>query len=287
MSDDIRLSTGFFTHHKTIKLERRFGLIGVKSLITLWMWTAQNRPTGILEGMTEEDLEIASAWPDVDRKLIPALVELHWLDVFDGVYHVHGWAKNQPWIIGAGARKEKARKANAKRWGGDELMPQASSEDATRNPKVESEESPSPILSLPLQPNRLLEYTPDLPKEPGEAKQPKRTYLDHRPTACPVERWKKMYAYSWRFHRERSKTLGARAPFTQKKVLDGAKTLDNMTRVRQIESGQIMAAMDWAVTNEFWNEQVRALSSLTNISRNGDTKYANILTAMAKDLVRK
>ena len=96
-----------------------------------------------------------------------------------------------------------------------------------------------------------------------------------------------MYAYSWRFHRERSKTLGARAPFTQKKVLDGAKTLDNMTRVRQIESGQIMAAMDWAVTNEFWNEQVRALASLTNISRNGDTKYANILTAMAKDLVRK
>lgn len=149
MSDDIRLSTGFFTHHKTIKLERRFGLIGVKSLINLWMWTAQNRPTGILEGMTEEDLEIASAWPDVDRKLIPALVELHWLDVIDGVYHVHGWAENQPWIIGAGARKEKARKANAKRWGSEDVLPQASSEDTPRTPKRDSEESPSPFPSFP------------------------------------------------------------------------------------------------------------------------------------------
>lgn len=124
-------------------------------------------------------------------------------------------------------------------------------------------------------------------EQPKPAKQPKpkRTYMDHRPTACPPAKWKQLFAYSWRFHKDRAKVFGARAPFTVKKVLDGAKTLDNMTRVRGISSGQIIAAMDWVVGDSFWNEQVRALSSLTNISRNGNTKYANILTAMAKDLV--
>lgn len=180
-------------------------------------------------------------------------------------------------------RCEKARTSARARW---------DKNDANACERILDDAKHADSVPVPV-PDTVFKTTPPLPREPGEveqpkpAKQPNRTYLDHRPTACPVERWKKMYAYSWRFHRERAKTLGARAPFTRKKVLDGAKVLDNMTRVRQIESGQIMAAMDWAVTNEFWNEQVRALSSLTNISRNGDTKYANILTAMAKDLVRK
>ena len=57
MNSDIRLSVGFFDHPKIIKLERQLGLEGVTALLRLWLWAAQNRPSGILSGMDGEDIE--------------------------------------------------------------------------------------------------------------------------------------------------------------------------------------------------------------------------------------
>ena len=62
MNSDIRLSVGFFDHPKIIKLERLLDLEGVVALMRLWLWAAQNRPSGILSGMDEEDIEIAARW---------------------------------------------------------------------------------------------------------------------------------------------------------------------------------------------------------------------------------
>lgn len=124
---------------------------------------------------------------------------------------------------------------------------------------------------------------PEEPKQTKSAKQPK----EDRPSACPPEKWEAYLSYSRKFHQQRHETLGNRAPYTEKKAVDGARTLDTMCRVRGIDSQEIQAALCWAIEDSFWNEQVRALSSLLKISGNGDTKYANILTAMAKDLVRK
>jgi hypothetical protein len=43
---DIRLSVDFFDHPKTVKLERRHGLPGLKALLVLWKWAAKNRTSG-------------------------------------------------------------------------------------------------------------------------------------------------------------------------------------------------------------------------------------------------
>lgn len=127
------------------------------------------------------------------------------------------------------------------------------------------------------------------PREPEgvEQQKPAKKPKEDRPSACPPEKWEAYLSFSRKFHQQRHEALGNRAPFTEKKVLDGAKTLDVMCRVRGIDSKEIQAALCWAIEDSFWNEQVRALGSLLKIGSNGDTKYANILTAMAKDLVRK
>ena len=122
------------------------------------------------------------------------------------------------------------------------------------------------------------------PTAPAKVKPSPRCYMDHRPKACAADQWKKYFAFSWRFHKQRQATLGNRAPFTAKKALDGAKTLDNLCRVRGIASKEVQAVLCWAIEDSFWNEQVRALSSLTKIGGNGDTKYSNILTAMARSI---
>ena len=57
MNSDIRLSIGFLDHPKTVKLQRQLGDAGILSLLRLWLWTAQNRPSGILIGMDDDDID--------------------------------------------------------------------------------------------------------------------------------------------------------------------------------------------------------------------------------------
>lgn len=78
--------------------------------------------------------------------------------------------------------------------------------------------------------------------------------------------------------------MGARAPFSAKKVTDGALVLDNLVRVRGVDKEQLNAVIHWAVADSFWSPNLRSLASLTKVGGNGETKYANILTAMAKEL---
>lgn len=98
MNQDIRLSVKFFDHPKTIKLERRLGVEGVESLLCLWLWTAQNRPSGVLSEMNQEDVERVARWKGLDGELIRVLIQLEWLD-FDSVdkqYSVHNWLLRNP-----------------------------------------------------------------------------------------------------------------------------------------------------------------------------------------------
>ena len=50
MNADIRISVGFPNPPKTVKLDRRLGFQGIRSLLALWTWAAQNRPDGNLGG---------------------------------------------------------------------------------------------------------------------------------------------------------------------------------------------------------------------------------------------
>jgi len=109
MNTDIRLSVNFFTHPKTVKLERQLGLDGVVSLLRLWLWAVQNRPSGALTGMDDEDIEIVSGWPGDSGAFIRAIVALRLLDLAEATYHLHDWQEHNPWQAEAEDRADKAR----------------------------------------------------------------------------------------------------------------------------------------------------------------------------------
>ena len=119
-AQDIRLSVGFPNHPKTIKLERRLGFQGIRSLLSLWTWAAQNRPEGNLGGandrsttvqrpLDEEDIEIVAQWPGEPGAFVATLVALGWLDQTAHGYCLHEWQQHNPWVAAATNRGDKAR----------------------------------------------------------------------------------------------------------------------------------------------------------------------------------
>lgn len=111
MNSDIRLSVGFFDHPKTIKLERQLGHEGVVALMRLWLWAAQNRPSGILSGMDEDDIEIAARWNGVQGAFNAVATALKLLDCFEGMYHIHDWQEHNTWQSDAENRSNASRLA--------------------------------------------------------------------------------------------------------------------------------------------------------------------------------
>jgi hypothetical protein len=112
MNTDVRIDVGFWDHPKTVKLERRLGLAGVKSLQILWTWTAMKRPSGTLAGMNDEDIEIAARWPGDVGAFVAAVTapDCTWLDKdAAGNYVVHDWLEHNPWAANVEARSDKAR----------------------------------------------------------------------------------------------------------------------------------------------------------------------------------
>jgi hypothetical protein len=117
MADDARISTALPRHPKTVKLKRRLGAQGCWSLLCLFLWVVDNRPDGDLQGMTEEDIEIAAEWMGEAGTLIATLFDLRFLDGDGGFYRIHDWAEHNPWAAGRPARIAAAREAANKRWG--------------------------------------------------------------------------------------------------------------------------------------------------------------------------
>lgn len=109
MNSDIRLSVDFWDHPKTIKLERRLGVEGVKALLVLWCWAAVARPDGVMAGMDVEGIEIAAKWDGEEGALVETFIALAWLDVTESGYALHDWLTWQPWASKAEERSEKAR----------------------------------------------------------------------------------------------------------------------------------------------------------------------------------
>lgn len=106
---DIRIDVEFFTHPKTVKLERRLGLEAVKALMVLWTWAARNRPDGDLSGLENEDIEIAAGWTGEVNKLASTLNALGWLDGEPGTLRLHEWQEHNPWVAEMQSRSDKAR----------------------------------------------------------------------------------------------------------------------------------------------------------------------------------
>ena len=100
MNTDIRLSTEFFRHPKTLKLKRRLGLEGIFSLQQLWVWVAQNRPNGNLAGLDTEDIALAACWEGDEATFVQTLIDLRWLDVLeDASLCLHNWNQYQQHLL--------------------------------------------------------------------------------------------------------------------------------------------------------------------------------------------
>lgn len=96
MAKDIRINVGFFDHWKTITIKAELGLDAVESLIRLWCFAAQNKPNGVLSGMSLKAIELSAKWNGIPGQLVSKLVELSFLD-FDGkTYALHDWLEHQP-----------------------------------------------------------------------------------------------------------------------------------------------------------------------------------------------
>ncbi len=108
MNSDIRLSVGFWQHPKTKKTVKRLGLEGIRSLQTLWLWAAVNRPDGMLTGMDWEDIELAADWHGEERAFFDLCLGM-WLDQTENVPALHNWQKHNPWQAEAEARSDASR----------------------------------------------------------------------------------------------------------------------------------------------------------------------------------
>ncbi|HTR22720.1 MAG TPA: hypothetical protein VMI10_01960 [Terriglobales bacterium] len=116
MSDDARISCALPRHPKLIKLERRLGAQGCWSLVKLFLWVSENRPDGSLEGLTDEDIEIAAGWNGDNGAFVGPLSEVRFIDGESGSYRVHDWAEHNPWAAHRLERIESGRRAAAARW---------------------------------------------------------------------------------------------------------------------------------------------------------------------------
>jgi hypothetical protein len=107
MSLDVLLAIEFFDHPKTLALQRAHGPAAVVALLRLWCWARRHRPSGDLDGMTDDDIERAAGWKGdrgdlVAAFLAPAPGEHHGFlqsgDFGPGcVYRIRNWSAKQPW----------------------------------------------------------------------------------------------------------------------------------------------------------------------------------------------
>lgn len=116
MAEDARISTALPRHPKTVKLQRRLGAPGCWYLVCFFLWVAENRADGDLEGMTAEDIEIAAGWSGTAGEFTGVLCEVRFLDGREGSWRVHDWAEHNPWAANRGRRVEAAKAAANRRW---------------------------------------------------------------------------------------------------------------------------------------------------------------------------
>jgi hypothetical protein len=155
MNTDIRVDVGFLDHWKTETLISECGADSVLSLIRIWIFAAQNKPTGRLFGIKSTMIERVAKWRGEGGKLLNCLTDLRFIEQdADGVWCLHDWEEHNPYAAHAEWRKERAKKANSARWKGrvatkkdEEKTLQGCYKDATSNELESSENPPSPSPS--------------------------------------------------------------------------------------------------------------------------------------------
>lgn len=111
MNTDIRLSLNMFSNLKIRKLKKQLGADGVLSLIQLWLWCAECKPTGILTECNDDDIELAAFWDGESGAFVKTLLDLHLLDkdMQTGNYIIHKWKEHNPYAADSELRSEQQR----------------------------------------------------------------------------------------------------------------------------------------------------------------------------------
>lgn len=135
MADDVRIATGLRNHRKTKRLKRLIGAEGCWALVCLFLYAGEEKWTGDLTGLTDEDIEEEAGWDGTPGAFVAALLEVRFLVGDRGYRAIHDWEEHNPYAASKGARIAKAKKGAKARWHKDDDatgMPRACPEHATR-----------------------------------------------------------------------------------------------------------------------------------------------------------
>ena len=296
MNSDIRLSIGFFDHPKIIKLERQLGLEGVVALMRLWLWAAQNRPSGTLSGMDDEDIAIAARWNGEATAFKDVVTRLKLLDKVGDTYHIHDWQEHNTWQSDAENRSNASRLARmAKTYPEiykileDAGIKGISREDyavvtASNDPKAAVERlltsplspflsSPclsSPLSSLPFKEERESSLRSDslsgpsgadAPPENPPAKKPEKKTQEPKPRPEPLPKDSEAHKLAVLMR----DTLKANVPTLKEPNLQAwaqtfAVALRNDERMK--EPSFVAAVIKWACADGFWRANIQSPDKL-------------------------
>lgn len=116
MTDDVRIATSLRGHRKTRRLKRHLGEAGCWSLVCLFLFAGEQRWTGDLSGMTDEDIEEESDWNGDPGALVSALVKVKFIVGESLARQIHQWQEHNPYAAAKTTRIEKGRAAATARW---------------------------------------------------------------------------------------------------------------------------------------------------------------------------
>jgi hypothetical protein len=85
-------------------------------LVCLFLWVGEERWTGDLSGLSDDDLEEEADWDGERGALVAALIEVGFIDGSPMARSIHDWAEHNPYASGKGQRIEKAKEAANARW---------------------------------------------------------------------------------------------------------------------------------------------------------------------------
>jgi len=111
MNTDIRIDVKLPRHRKFKRLRRMVGPTAMENLICFWTTVAEQRPNGVLNGWSNEDIEDVAGWEGEPGVFVRGMLEAKFLIETPNGYAPKDWEEHQPWAVNGEQRKAAARKA--------------------------------------------------------------------------------------------------------------------------------------------------------------------------------
>ena len=183
---DFRVASDFADHIKTKKLAAIASDTSIVCLLRLWGFARRNHPSGMLDGMTLDDIELAAGWNGKKRMFVDALRTVRMLDREKGVFTLHDWNEHQPWACDMEWRHERAVKAAKTRWNNHRSNATSNprSNPKTSNKQCTAHTPCNASSNARTEPNRTSSNPPSPPSNGGKGASPGRTF----PKATRAER---------------------------------------------------------------------------------------------------